>query len=76
MGSTEWPPCTPSQENKSTQEGQRKVAKYTKQTKPNQTNPDQIPMEVVELISTKERQRSNSNKPGTKAEAELDQTMD
>ena len=30
MGSKEWPPCTPSQENKSTQEGQRKVTKYTK----------------------------------------------
>jgi len=73
MGSTEWPPCTPSQENKSTQEGQRKVAEYTKQ---DQEKPNQKPMEVVELISTRERQRSNSNKPGTKAEAELDQTMD
>jgi len=33
-------------------------------------------MEVVELISTRERQGSSSNKPGTKAEAELNQTMD
>jgi len=33
-------------------------------------------MEVVELISTREWQGSNSNKPGTKVEAELNQTMD
>jgi len=54
MGSKEWPPCTPSQENKSTQEGQRKVKKYTKR---DQEKPNQKPMEVVELISTRERQR-------------------
>jgi len=53
MGSKEWPPCTPSQENKSTQEGQRKVEKYTKW---DQEKPNQKPMEVLELISTRERQ--------------------
>jgi len=42
MGSKEWPPCIPSQENKSTEERQRKVAKYTKpnQAKQNQTEPE------------------------------------
>jgi len=38
MGSKEWPPCTLSQENKSTQEGQRKVAKFNQQ---NQAKPVQ-----------------------------------
>jgi len=42
MGSKEWPPCTPSQENKSTQEGQRKVANTTNWTNQNQPNSTRI----------------------------------
>jgi len=47
--------------------GTKESRKYTKrdQEKPSQTNPNQMSMEVVELISMRERQGSNSNKPGT-----------